>query len=84
MGSNGKKIVQELAYAWLYTWVTGSETGQLMAIRDERGTRDGYMIWDKWRSEELTDRVKKRLEGQLRGVRPCAGKSPVVMAAPKC
>ncbi len=80
VSSDGRKIVQELAYTWLYTWVTGSEAGQLTAVRDERGTRDGYTIWDKWRPEELADRIKKRLEGQLRGVKPRAGKFPVVMA----
>lgn len=80
VSSDGRKIVQELAYAWLYTWITGSEAGQLTAVRDERGTRDGYTIWDKWRPEELAGKIKKRLEGQLRGAKPRAGKFPVVMA----
>jgi len=80
VSSDGRKIVQELAYTWLYTWITGSEAGQLTAVRDERGTRDGYTLWKKWPPEELSKKIRTRLEGQLRGVKPKAGKFPVVMA----
>ncbi len=80
ISSEGRVLRQDYAYTWLYTWLTGGEGGTITSVRDERGTRDGYTLWDKWSPEKLAERVAKRLDGQVRGRPPRAGRFPVVMA----
>ena len=80
ISSEGRIIRQDYAYTWLYTWLTGGEAGTITSVRDERGTRDGYTLWEKWPPETLAERVSRRLLNQVRGVSPKAGKFPVVMA----
>ncbi len=80
LSSENRIIRQDYAYTWIYTWLTGSEAGFITSVRDERGTRDGYTLWNKWPPETLAEKVSRRLMNQIKGTPPRAGKFPVVMA----
>jgi len=78
--SDGRYVEQGFGYAWLYTWVTGREGAVVASARDERGSIEGYVIWDRWSPEDIAKLVLGRLEKQLRAKTPRGGVFPAVLA----
>ncbi len=80
ISSDGREIYQEMYYTYMRTVVSGSKDGFNTAVGDSRGCRDGYTIWKRWNPEDLSRRILRKLESQLTGTTPKAGKFTVIMA----
>ncbi|MEM4848679.1 MAG: TldD/PmbA family protein [Ignisphaera sp.] len=80
VSSDGRDILQKLAYTWGYIWATAREGDIVASVREEIGTRDGYTIWDKNPQNKLASKLIKRVENQLKAKPPKGGVFPVVLA----
>lgn len=79
LSSDGREIEQVQCYTLLRIFVTGRIGDFNVSVRDFKGTIDGYTIWKKWSFEQIFNTVYKRLENQLKGVKPKGGIFPVVL-----
>lgn len=79
--SSDEVYVEEIRpLVWLYIWVTGAEGGVRASAREELGSIEGYVIFDKWSKEELAERLSERVANQLRAKTPKGGIFPAVLA----
>ncbi len=78
--SEDRYIEQELSITWMYTWITGRIGDVTASVRDERGSIEGYVIWDKWDMNEIVELVTSRLWKQLKAKTPKGGAYPAVLA----
>lgn len=78
--TENRYIEQELGITWMYTWVTGRIGDITASVRDERGSIEGYVIWDAWDMNDIVKLVTERLEKQLKAKPPKGGVYPAVLA----
>ncbi len=80
ISTENRYIEQELGITWMYTWITGRLGDVVASVRDERGSIEGYVIWDKWDMNDVVKLVVGRLEKQLKAKPPKGGVFPAVLA----